>query len=168
KEKDVGAILMGKGRNGKLLAILQLRAGRNKKKGEPQTYPGACEISIHAKLKKGEDFFEGLKREVEEKFGKEMACIIQKMHDENQLIELVNDKQNITYGAVVGERIIRTLLIKPQSPEFAGFRLIRHDEVDKIVNVETLSERIGPIEPETVAMFRNEKTVVERAFQKFG
>ena len=89
KKKSVGIILIGK-TAGELMAILQVRGVWNQEKNAPESYAGACQVTVHGKLEEGEDFMQALWLEMTEELGAEVLPAIKAL----RLIELVkNDSE---------------------------------------------------------------------------
>ncbi|MEI8175029.1 MAG: NUDIX domain-containing protein [bacterium] len=171
-KKSVGIQLIGRKKNGQIIAILQVRAKWNSEKNSPESFPGACQVSVHGGLEEGEDFIQALLREVGEELGKDIIPAIKKLSDNNQLVELINleksNKHVITYGALIEQEIYQKLLEKTKSNSFGGFRIIKSDEVDKIVDIKTFDKTIGITDEKVIAMFPDEKEALKIAFVKLG
>src|SRR3989338_3226480 len=170
KKKSVGVQFLGKDKKGELVAILQVRGEWNAEKNAPESYSGACQVTAHGKLEKGENFMQALLREVREELGNEIVPIVQKLSDAGDLKELVNfdspEKQIITYGAIVEESVWKAMIGREKSSSFGGFRIIRHDDVEKISDIRTFDKTLGVTDETTIAMFPDEKEVVKIAFKK--
>ncbi len=167
KKKSVGIILIGK-TAGELMAILQVRGVWNQEKNAPESYAGACQVTVHGKLEEGEDFMQALWREITEELGAEVLPAIKAL----RLIELVKkdseEQQIITYGAIAEENIFKMLMSKPKSQSFGGFRLIKQNEVEKIVDLSGIDKNIGVTDKNVIAMFPDDKEAVRIAFEKLG
>ena len=170
KKKSVGVQLLSKNTNGELVAILQVRAKWNAEKNAPESWPGACQVTAHGKLEEGEDFLQALLREVKEELGEEIVPIIKRLSDSGELKELSNydtpEKQIITYGAIVVEDVLKTLLEKEKTDSFGGFKLIKYNEVEKILDIQKFDKTIGVAEENIIAMFLDEAETVKIAFKK--
>ena len=165
RKKSVGIVLFNKTAAG-LVVILQIRGTWNAEKNCPESWPGGCQVTAHGKLESGEDFTQALYREVAEELGAEILPAIKTL----RLIELVNknssEEQIITYGAVVGEDIFKMLMSKPKSKTFGGFKLVRRNEIAKIVDLSNINKNIGATDQNTIAMFPDEKEAMCVAFEK--
>ena len=170
KKKSVGVQLLSKNTNGELVAILQVRAKWNAEKNAPESWPGACQVTAHGKLEEGEDFLQALLRETREELGEEIVPIIKSLSDSGELKELSNydtpEKQIITYGAIVVEDVLKTLLEKEKTDSFGGFKLIKYNEVEKILDIQKFDKTIGVAEENIIAMFLDEAETVKIAFKK--
>ncbi|KKP87324.1 MAG: hypothetical protein UR90_C0009G0005 [Parcubacteria group bacterium GW2011_GWC1_35_8] len=172
KKKSVGIQLLGKNVDGKLVAILQVRAKWNAEKNAPETYAGSCQVTVHGRLEEGEDFLQALLREVKEELGEEIVPAIKKLSENNKLIELVNlempEKHVITYGGIVEEVILKQLLNKEKTKSFGGFRIIARNEIRKIVDIKISDRIVGITDKNIIAMFPDEKEAVQLAFKKLN
>lgn len=172
KKKGVGVQLLGKNATGELVAILQVRAPWNAEKNAPESYPGACQVTAHGKLEADEDFMQALFREVTEELGDEITPFIQTLYREGRLVELVNndsaEQQNITFGAVIGEDLFKILSSKEKNRSFGGFKLVRRNEIEKIVDLREFDKTIGVTDEKIIAMFPDEKEAIKIAFEKLG
>ncbi|MEI7709627.1 MAG: NUDIX hydrolase [bacterium] len=169
QKKSVGLQLLSKNTNGELVAILQVRAKWNAEKNAPETFPGACQVTVHGKLEEGEDFIEALLREVAEELGKEIVPHVQKLIDTQNLKELITnqtpEKHVITYGALVGTDILNILINREVNDSFGGFKIITQKEIAQIVDMKTIDKIEGVTDQKTIAMFPDEKQAVSRAFE---
>ena len=170
KKKAVGLQLLSRDATGELSAILQVRGKWDKEKNMPESYPGACQVTVHGGLEQGEDFMQALFRETEEELGNEMRPVVENLFRTGKLQELVNfetpEKQTITYGAIVEKNILNILFSRSKSPSFGGFKLIQSNQVDKIVDLRTLNKEIGVTDKNIIAMFPDEKESLRLAFEK--
>jgi len=169
KKKSVGIQLLGKNKDGGLVAILQVRAKWDAEKNCPESYPGMCQVTAHGKLEEGEDFLQALFREVREEIGDEVMLVVKKIHEAGNLKELINyekpEKQVITYGAIVEENIWKNMINREKKASFGGFRVIRPNDVKKIVDLKHIDRNAG-VTDDTIAMFPDEKEAVKMAFEK--
>ena len=60
------------------------------------------------------------------------------------------------------------LMSKPKSQSFGGFRLIKQNEVEKIVDLSGIDKNIGVTDKNVIAMFPDDKEAVRIAFEKLG
>lgn len=172
KKKSVGIIFLSKDETGEIMAILQIRAKWNAEKNAPESWSGACQVTAHGKCEEGEDFMQALLREVQEELGDEMVPVVKKLYDTGNLKELINyeteEKKVITYGAIIDENVFQTLMKKQKSPSFGGFKLIKREDIEKIVDIETIDKMTGVTDENIIAMFPDEKEAVIYSFQSFG
>ncbi len=171
KKKSVGIQLLAKS-NDSLVAILQVRSKWNSEKNVVETWPGACQVTVHGKLEEGEDFMGALLREIEEELGDEVATILRNLAKEKSFEILINDdhpeKQVITYGVIVDESVLHILTSRAKSSTFGGFKIIRREGVDKIIDLRTIDKTTGVTDANTIAMFPDEKEAVLVAFERLG
>lgn len=170
KKKSVGLQVLGKNASGELVALLQVRAGWNAEKNSPESYPGACQVTVHGKLEESEDFHQALLREVGEELGEEIVSPVAKLLDAGRLVELVNEntpeKEIITYGAIVDNNLLQKLTDRQKTKSFGGFKIIFSSDIDKIVDIRTFSKETGVADEKVIAMFPDEKEAVRLAFEK--
>lgn len=168
KKKAVGIQLMGRDADGELLAILQVRAKWNAEKNAPESWPGACQVTAHGKLEKGENFIQGLLREVEEELGGEAASALHAQIENLKELRNVDtpEKHIITYGLVLEEGVLRNMLARAKSSTFGGFQIIRESDIDKIIDIQKIDKEKGVTEKNVIAMFPDEKEAVKIAFEK--
>ncbi len=172
KKKSVGIQLLGKNKDGGLVAILQVRAKWDAEKNCPESYPGMCQVTAHGGLEEGEDFMQALFREVQEELGDELLLIVKKLSETGKLIELINyekpEKQVITYGAIIEEKVWKNMINREKKASFGGFRVIRPNDVKKIVDLKHIDRNTGVTDENTIAMFSDEKEAVKMAFEKLS
>ena len=172
KKRSVGTQLLGKEKSGALVAILQVRSEWNAEKNSPESYPGACQVTVHGKLEEGEDFIQALLREIGEELDPAIVPIVDQLSKTGKLVELSSvhtpEKDVITYGAIVEENVLKILTDKPKSRSFGGFRMIRRNEVEGIIDIRTINKETGVTDEKVIAMFPDEKEAVLTAFQKLG
>ncbi len=169
KNKSVGIILLNKTADG-LAAILQIRAKWNTEKNSSESWPGACQVTVHGKLEAGEDFMGALLREIKEELGEEILPAIRALIDAGKIKELIHkntsEQEIVTYGAIIEEKFLKILMSKPKNQSFGGFRIISRNEIEKIVNLQTFDKKIGVTDKNIIAMFPDEKEAVWIAFEK--
>lgn len=172
KKKSVGIQLLGKNKDGGLVAILQVRAKWNAEKNAPESWPGMCQMTAHGGLEEGEYFTQALFREIKEELGDEILTVVKKLSNTGNLKELINyespEKQVITYGAIVEENIWKNMVNIEKKASFGGFKVIRPNDVKKIVDLKHIDRTTGVTDENTIAMFPDEKEAVKMAFEKLG
>ncbi len=171
KKKFVGVQLLARNEKRELVAILQVRGKWNAEKNNPESYPGICQVTAFGGLEEGEDFMQALLREVKEELGDEIVLFIKKLKGAGQLKEICHyetpERQTVIYGTIAGEDILKMMLKKEKNDSFGGFKIIRQDEIEKIVDLKNINREIGATE-EIIAMFPAAKKAVEIAFEKLG
>ena len=172
KKKGVGALFLSKNTKEETVAILQIRGKWNTEKNAPESWPGACQTTVHGGLKEGEDFIQALLRETAEELGDEIVPVIQLLLETKKLKELINkdtpERQDIVYGAIVEKDVLATLLNKKKSSFFGGFKLVRRDNINQIVDLKKYDRITGVTDADIIAMFPDEKEAVRLAFEKLG
>ncbi|OGI95755.1 hypothetical protein A2917_00350 [Candidatus Nomurabacteria bacterium RIFCSPLOWO2_01_FULL_42_17] len=171
KKRSVGVILVSWTEIG-FVAVLQVRAKWNEEKNAPESWPGACQVTVHGKLEGEEGFLEALIREIKEELGSASTSVINALVNNGRLTRLVNDetedKQSLTYGGVVKEQVVGALLAIAKTPTCGGFQIIRSKDVDNIVDIHTFDKASGVMDENVIAMFPDEKEAVRLAFEKLG
>ncbi|OGI64764.1 hypothetical protein A3H53_00535 [Candidatus Nomurabacteria bacterium RIFCSPLOWO2_02_FULL_40_10] len=166
KKKSVGVQLLGKNISGELVAILQIRSAWNAEKKCLESWPGGCQVTVHGKLKEGEDFMQALWREISEELGTEILPAVKVL----RLIELINkdnpERKIITFGAIANAEILKILLNKPKNKTSGGFKMIKQNEVEKIADLQIFDKNFGVTDENIIAMFPDEKEAVRMAFEK--
>ncbi len=169
KKRFVGIQLFAKNAAGELVAILQVRGKWNTEKNSPESYPGICQVTAFGELEEGEDFMQALLREAQEELGNEIVPFIKKLKDAGQLKEIDNyetpEKQIVIYGAIVEENVFNILMKKKKNSSFGGFKIIRQNEIEKIVDLKNIDRETG-VTDEIIAMFPDAKKAVKLAFEK--
>lgn len=172
KKEAVGVQVLGKGEDGELVAVLQVRAKWNAEKNTPESWAGACQVTAHGKCEEGEDFIQALFREITEELDNEIAVVVKKLYESGKVIELINkedfEKHIITYGAVVEENVLQNLMKKERSNSFGGFKIIKRDDIEKIIDIKTIDKTTGVTDENTIAMFPDQKEALRIAFEKLS
>jgi hypothetical protein len=161
--KSVGLIVMTRiGPEKELFAVLSRRGSRNQEKGwAPESYPGACQVTAHGKLKPDEDSKEGLLREVQEELGDVFRrCVMR--HSIDALVE----GQKVTYCVLVDSDALNFIRLHPSS---GGLEFVKEDQIDDILDLShffTKAEGVDSLE--IIAMFPDEIEALKLAFEKFN
>jgi 8-oxo-dGTP pyrophosphatase MutT (NUDIX family) len=136
---------------------------------KPESWPGACQVTAHGKLKEGEDFPAALSREAAEELGIDFAPLFNIHLNPPTTFEISHlregEKEVITSTAILDHSLIKT--IRP-APETGGIRLVRRDEADQIVDLRSFPKGTGVPDRKTIAMFTDEKEAVAAAFARFS
>lgn len=172
KKKSVGIQLLGKNKDDGLVAILQVRAKWNAERNAPESWPGMCQVTAHGGLEEGEDFTQALFREVQEELGDEILKVVKKLYDAGKVVELINkngsEKEIITYGIIIEENVWKNMVNREKKASFGGFKVIRPNDVKKIVDLKHIDRNMGVTDENTIAMFPDEKEAVKMAFEKLS
>ena len=177
-ERSVELIVMADVPGLGLVAVLRDRGYWNFEKMRPESYPGACQVTAHGKLNEGESFETALKRETKEELGEGFEGMLSVVRMFSQAGGLQKDgirfevnreetpeKAVITFATKVDGYFISHMRL---GPETGGLRLLRRDELEKIVDLRRIDKQIGVPDCMTVAMFPDEKKAVEKAFELFS
>ena len=175
--KNAVGIIILDGSRECLRAILQVRPEKNFERVGRESWAGACQVTAHGKLLEGgEDFLTALWREIEEELGPQIVPTLQELHAAGKMVELVNEvtpdgRHIITYGVVLRTSTsVSAVIYGPHSgPNGSGFRMIKKEEVGKIIDLQTTYKKETGVTDEGVtAMFKNDAEAVRLAFQKLG
>ena len=123
-------------------------------------------------IEEGEDFIQAIFREISEELGPEIVPFIRELFANGKFKELIDletpEGHIVTYGGIVTEKVCKVLLAKQKDRSFGGFKIIRSNEINKIIDLQTINKDTGVTDEETIAMFRDEKEAVRLAFLKLG
>lgn len=154
-----------------LVAVLQRRGEWNTEKMAPESYPGACQVTVHGKVEKGESPSSALFREIDQELGAEALEFLRRgalgpEHDFPELLkEETPDKLVITWGMKVPCELLRVIRLGPDS---GGLRLLEREEVAFIANLNNFDKKEGVMDRTDVAMFPDEIEAVKKAFEAFA
>ena len=169
-KRSVGLILVTAihdGQNGEIfMAVLQRRGRWNTEKTAPESYPGCCQVSIHGKLKEGEDFYEGLIRESCEELGKEFTEACQEDIPLTELLrEKTDDKEIRTYGAFIP---VERLSMVRLGPDSGGLDLVLGDNFfnGQVKEIAPDMKQDGPPYG-VIALFPDEIQAIKKALETF-
>ena len=167
KRKSVGLIVLTRGSpGGPLIAILR-RRGKYKwqKRIKRESYPGACQVTAHGKLKWGETSKETLWRKVKEELG-DVFFNIAKLEDRDPRL-LVDDKERMvkTYGVWVYPQCVERMFFDFSS---GGIDYISLDEIDKIQELTKADKETGITDFNIIAMFPDEIKALKEAVKAFA
>lgn len=118
---SVGLLIMTR-LNGELVAVLQRRGEFNHEIMGPESWPGACQITVHESLKGAESFEIGLNRGTYEEMGNETFLAVLKAN--TQLLSEVNlpDKQVKIFGVFLPPEFLKNVQLGPSS---GGLRILQ-------------------------------------------
>lgn len=148
---------------GGLCAVLQVRGEFNHEKLGPESYPGACQITVHGKCEEGEWLPTALMREIREELGPGIHNSIRQMSELNRVE--TEEKLVINYGCRLSAEIIKFIQL---SASTGGIRLLRREDVEKIVDLKKFDKKEGVRDRSVTAMFADEKEAVRLAFKELS
>ncbi|MDD4289963.1 MAG: NUDIX domain-containing protein [Patescibacteria group bacterium] len=149
--------------NDVLHAILQKRGEFNVEKMKSETWPGACQVSVHGGLQNEENFEQALLREANE----EMPGLI---IDFSRLDELCHEtsetKDTITYGFVSEKNLDELLLSFNLHSCTGGLKIITADNLSSIQTLND-NDKSGIIDG-SIKMFSDEIRALKEGFYRFS
>lgn len=146
-----------------LVAVLQRRGEFSHDKMGLESYPGACQVTIHGAVEGSESVFEAIYRESSEELGVGITVVA----FPKEVLSLINDekKKIVTYGLLQPPELLKGIRLGPSS---GGLGLLTESEVDKIVDLRKFDKQTGVIDRTIVAMFPDEIEAVKKAFELFS
>jgi hypothetical protein len=175
-DKSVGLVVMMDIPGIGLVAVLRERGFFNPEKMEPESWPGVCQVTVHGRLEKNEDFLTALIRELPEELGNDFASNFISLITLNPaLLGTVFGKtfysQEGGKEVVVREVVTFAIKISPLflkkirlAPESGAIRLVSLDEIAKIVGATPSDKVNGAPDRRIIIMFPDEKAAVVNAF----
>lgn len=166
-KKSVGLIVITKHpQTSDPIAVLVRRGKYNHEKGwSKESYPGACQVTVHGKLESEESPIEALFREIREELGDVFLRIVKKLTDPPRLVWEDAEMGVRTYGVAVHHSALSFIALGPSS---GGLQFVTCEEVKDILNLRTFDKSIGVKDVDTVAMFPDEIEALKAAFDRFG
>lgn len=153
----------------KKVAVLQRRGVFNTEKMAPESWPGACQPTVHGKLIHGETLKDSLWREMEEEIGEKASY--------NVISSFKKIPPRIVQEHMKGEKVVKTFTL--HIPDNAFLKEIRlnadtgglvyasEEDVKKgrIFDLEKITTRErGITDLRVIAMFSDEKSAIEKIF----
>ena len=133
----------------------------------PETFPGACQITVHGKGEDGEKPEDVLVRELPEELGENAAAFI--AHQMEKLTEINRDVQAektvISYAMEVDPKFLTLIRLNPST---GGLRLLAQSRVGEIRNLRDFCKTEGIKDRSITAMFPDEIEAVKKAFARFA
>lgn len=149
------------------VAILQIRGEFNHEKMGNESFPGACQVTVHGGAEGPERALDTLFRETREEIGGEALGIILRQNDNGRLLELHQanspEKSIITFGVIVEPHFLKTLRFGPSS---GGIRLLPESHMTSVINLKQFNKIDGVTDRSITAMFADEIESVRLAFEK--
>lgn len=162
KKRSVGLIVTTE-IDGELVAILQVRGTFNPEKMKPESWPGACQVTVHGGCNTGENESDALMRETDEELGNDATDFI--------IPCLANAK--IVFKAEDEKKAVTTTAMRVLNPDFlkairlhagsGGIRLVSKDDLPKIQDLSKFDKTEGVIDRRVIAMFPDELEALKKA-----
>lgn len=128
-----------------------------------ETWPGACQVSVHGGLENEDDFEQALFRETNE----EMPGLIVDPIGLTELYHEKNDKkETITYGFVSEKNLQELLLSFNLHSCTGGLKIITKDELSSIQELKD-EDKLG-VTDGSIKMFLDEIKALEEGFYRFS
>lgn len=171
--------------DGILYAVLQRRGEFNHEKMGPESFPGACQLTVWGGAEEGESPTDAINREVKEEVGLDLYGEIVDLADrefegfdvssKNGGVEFVHggkmveiyrfeDEKNlkVASGIKLPCQFLKEIRLGPQS---GGIRLLKKEELEKVRELKQSDKENGIIDRNVIAMFPDTKSAIENAFQ---
>ena len=167
-DKSVGLIVLTEIPLMGLVAVLRERGWFNPETMKPESWPGACQVTAHGRLKPGEDFRPAIFREMAEELGQDFADYVLDWiavfpNSFEELWRFENDNKEVVAFAL---KVDCTFLEKIRlGPESGSMRLVTLSEAANIVDLALFDKAVGVRDRRTIAMFADEKEAVKKAFE---
>ena len=143
------------------VAILQRRGEFNNEKMGPESWPGACQITVHGECKDGEILQTALVREIKEEIGTSLGFNV------GTTVELTYTEDSDKIVASFGMRVIpKWLELFRLHAGTGGLKFVTREQVDNIVSIKDFDKTIGVKDRDVIAMFPDEIITLQRAFRK--
>ncbi len=162
-EKSVGLIVLTEISGMGLCAVLRERGYFNFEKMQSESWPGACQVTVHGKLEGDEDFYTAIFREMKEELGEKFTYSLPIGFKVSQLQK--KNKEVVTFSFKVDPTLLKEIRLGPES---GSIRFLRQHEVDDIVDITSFDKAEGVSDRKTIAMFPDEKEAVVKAFALFS
>jgi len=160
---------MEEGEPEELVAVLQKRGEFNHEKMGPESWPGACQITVHGSLEEHESWSGAMFRESGEELGTAVwNCFNGKLDSMAKLLseKTSSEKEVRTFGIELPAGFLKRVRLNAST---GGLHLLRKKQVSQICRLcpEHFSKAVGVDERLTIAMFPDEIEAVKKAFEIF-
>jgi len=130
---------------------------------KPETWPGACQVSVHGGLQNEENFEQALLREISE----EMPGLLIDPDDLTELYHKVSDeKETITYGFVSRKNLKELLSSFSLHSCTGGLKIINERNIASIQELSN-NDKLGVTDRE-IKMFQDEIQALKNGFYIFS
>lgn len=165
-DKSVGLVVLTDIPEIGLVAVLRERGFFNFEEMAFESWPGACQVTVHGRLKEGEDFITALLREMTEELGNDFAfdittLLATKLMVFGKIMHIQGEKEIITYAVKVDPLLLRKIRLATDS---GAIRFVTLEQSPKIADISSFDKRTGVQDRRIIAMFADEKDAVASAF----
>ncbi|MDP2741212.1 MAG: NUDIX hydrolase [bacterium] len=164
-EKSVGLIVLTEIPGMGLCAVLRERGYFNFEKMQPESWPGACQVTVHGRIEGEESFHLAICREMKEELGEKFTHSSPRAVIYEALRFQKGNKEVVTFALKVDFALLKEIRL---SPESGSILFLRQNEIDDIVNITLFDKAEGVPSRKTIAMFPDEKEAVIKAFALFS
>lgn len=165
EKRSVGLLILSEVEKMGLVAFLRERGVFNFEKMQPESWPGACQITVHGKLEEGETFEDALYRELTQELGPDFADIIWRQYFAS-FVSLKTEKENIeTLALKIDFSLLSQIRLAPDS---GCLRLVRKSDISSITDIANYPRDTGVKYRGVIAMFPDEKEALALAFRHFA
>ena len=173
QKRSVGLVVFTEVPELGLVAVLTRRGEWNTEKMAPESYSGACQVTVHGKVEGGESLEGARNRETAEEVGAPARNYILDLawgtppRAEFKELERLDtpEKLIVTWGIKLPCDFLKLIRLGPDS---GGLRLLRKEELENVKDLGSYSKERGVILRTVVAMFPDEKAAVEKGFDTFA
>ena len=167
-EKSVGLVLLTEVPDLGISAVLRERGFYNFEETKFESWPGACQVTVHGKLGPNETFMQALRCETEEELGSRFLNAFWPVHHNNmvEVVHLLTDKKEVLiYAAKIDFCLLNLIRLCPDS---GSIRFLLRHELGSVRDIRDYTKEDGAWNRALVAMFPDEKEAVKRAFELFS
>jgi len=165
-ERSVGLIIFTEIPDIGLVAVLIERGWYNFEKIGPESWSGACQVTVHGKLEEGESFLTALRYEVEEELGSRFFNRLWDRREE--MVEvfhlLTENKEVVTFAIKIDFNMFNLIRLHASS---GAIRFLRPCEISFVHDLTDYQKKGGVLDRSVIAMFPDETEAVKRAFKHF-
>lgn len=164
KRRGAGLVLTSEHPQLGVFALLSRRGTYNWEKMEPESFPGACQVTCHGGVEEGEDFLSGLYREAEQELGLQFAKALRLHEKELRGVGYKNDDRAevVTQGLHVDFELIEMIFADRGMEKFVPCTVELARNI-RVLDPKNKDERRNGVTDGSIAMFDDEKLSVIQA-----
>jgi len=165
-EKSVGLVLITEVPDLGVAAVLRERGFWNFEEMKFESWPGACQVTVHGKLGPNETFMQAIRCEIEEELGTRFLnafwpgfkSLVEVSHEKTE------EKEVVTLATKVDFYMLNLIRLDPSA---GSIRFLTPCELDCVQDVRNFSKNQGVPDRTIIAMFPDEAEAVKKAFKHF-